>query len=291
MNKKASIKELINNIFEEDCLVKMKEIPSKSIDMILCDLPYGTTQNNWDSIIPLNKLWSEYNRIIKDRGVIALTSTGTFTGKLIMSQADMYKYKWVWEKSKATNFLNAKKQPLRKHEDVCIFYKKFPGYNPQMTEGDPYDKGVRKDQLTGSYGEFEPINVESSGARYPTDVLYFKTAESEGEVYHPTQKPVAMGRYFIRTYTNPGDLVLDNTSGSGSFLVSALIEGRNFIGIEKNENSKRFKKEKIDYIKVSIKRLLETWQKLPQKKRDYIKRENLILKFIEKQNLNIYSFQ
>ena len=181
MNKQENnnFNKLINNIFEVDCLNKMQDIPGESIDMVLCDLPYGTTQNNWDSIIPLDKLWAEYKRIIKDRGVIVLTSTGTFTGKLIMSQPDMYKYKWVWEKSKATNFLNAKKQPLRKHEDVCIFYKKFPGYNPQMTEGDPYDKGVRKDQLTGSYGDFDPINVESSGARYPTDVLYFKTAESE----------------------------------------------------------------------------------------------------------------
>jgi len=291
MNKQENnnFNKLINNIFEVDCLNKMQDIPGESIDMVLCDLPYGTTQNNWDSIIPLDKLWAEYKRIIKDRGVIVLTSTGTFTGKLIMSQPDMYKYKWVWEKSKATNFLNAKKQPLRKHEDVCIFYKKFPGYNPQMTEGDPYDKGVRKDQLTGSYGDFDPINVESSGARYPTDVLYFKTAESEGEVYHSTQKPVAMGRYFVKTYTNPGDVILDNTSGSGSFLVSALSEGRNFIGIEKNENSKRFKKEKIDYIKVSIERLFETWNKLSQEKRGFVEEVNLIKKFIAEQELNLYS--
>jgi site-specific DNA-methyltransferase (adenine-specific)/modification methylase len=291
MNKQENnnFNKLINNIFEVDCLNKMQDIPGESIDMVLCDLPYGTTQNNWDSIIPLDKLWAEYKRIIKDRGVIVLTSTGTFTGKLIMSQPDMYKYKWVWEKSKATNFLNAKKQPLRKHEDVCIFYKKFPGYNPQMTEGEPYDKGVRKDQQTGSYGDFDPINVESSGARYPTDVLYFKTAESEGEVYHSTQKPVAMGRYFVKTYTNPGDVILDNTSGSGSFLVSALSEGRNFIGIEKNENSKRFKKEKIDYIKVSIERLFETWNKLSQEKRGFVEEVNLIKKFIAEQELNLYS--
>jgi len=291
MNKQENnnFNKLINNIFEVDCLNKMQDIPGESIDMVLCDLPYGTTQNNWDSIIPLDKLWAEYKRIIKDRGVIVLTSTGTFTGKLIMSQPDMYKYKWVWEKSKATNFLNAKKQPLRKHEDVCIFYKKFPGYNPQMTEGDPYDKGVRKDQQTGSYGDFDPVNVESSGARYPTDVLYFKTAESEGEVYHSTQKPVAMGRYFVKTYTNPGDVILDNTSGSGSFLVSALSEGRNFIGIEKNENSKRFKKEKIDYIKVSIERLFETWNKLSQEKRGFVEEVNLIKKFIAEQELNLYS--
>ncbi|MBB6604375.1 site-specific DNA-methyltransferase [Bacillus pumilus] len=248
---------LLNNVYQADCLEKMKEIPSKSIDMILCDLPYGTTQNKWDAIIPLELLWKEYNRIIKDNGAVILTCNGMFTATLMLSNPRNFKYKLIWEKSKATNFLNAKKQPLRKYEEICVFYKKQPTYNPQMTKGEPYSKGIRKNQLTGSYGEFQPALVESNGERYPNDVIYFKTAESEGEVYHPTQKPVELGRYLIRTYTNPGDIVLDNTCGSGSFLVAATLEGRNFIGIEKNDKSIRFKNDYVDYIDISKKRIIK----------------------------------
>lgn len=133
--------EYTNNLFEGDCIEYMKMLPDNCIDMVLCDLPYGTTQNKWDSVIPLDELWKEYKRIVKDDGAIVLTSHGLFTALLIMSNANMYKYKWIWEKSKSTNFLNAKKQPLRKHEDVCVFYKKQPIYNPQMIDGEPYDKG------------------------------------------------------------------------------------------------------------------------------------------------------
>ena len=229
-----------------DCLELMKDIPDKSIDMILCDLPYGTTQNKWDSVIPLEPLWEQYKRIIKDNGVIVLTSQGIFTAKLILSNEKWFKYKWVWEKSKATNFLNAKKQPLRKHEDICVFYNKQPKYNPQMTEGEPYDKGIRKNQLTGSYGEFNPVHVKSEGKRYPTDVVYFKTAESEGKVYHSTQKPVALLEYLIKTYTNEGELVLDNCMGSGSTGVACLNTNRKFIGIELDENYFNIAKERIE---------------------------------------------
>ena len=229
-----------------DCLELMKDIPDKSIDMILCDLPYGTTQNKWDSVIPLEPLWEQYKRIIKDNGVIVLTSQGIFTAKLILSNEKWFKYKWVWEKSKATNFLNAKKQPLRKHEDICVFYNKQPKYNPQMTEGEPYDKGIRKNQLTGSYGEFNPVHVKSEGKRYPTDVVYFKTAESEGKVYHSTQKPVALLEYLIKTYTNEGELVLDSCMGSGSTGVACLNTNRKFIGIELDENYFNIAKERIE---------------------------------------------
>ncbi len=278
----SKISPILNKLYQGDCLECMKEIPDESIDMILCDLPYGTTQNKWDSIIPLEQLWSEYNRIIKPNGAIVLTSQGVFTAQLILSQSKLFKYKWVWEKSKPTNFLNAKKQPLRKHEDVCVFYKKPPVYNPQMTQGEPYNKGVRKNQLSGSYGDFQPVEVSSAGERYPTDIIYVKTAESEGEVIHPTQKPVALGRYLIKTYTNPGDIVLDNTFGSGSFLVAALLEGRNFIGIEKNEDVALFKKEKIDYIDAAKRRLFLAWQTLDKRSRSKIVNENLITEFKER---------
>jgi len=257
-----SIKKMINKVIKGDCMEVMPSIPDNSIDMILCDLPYGTTQNKWDSVIPLDKLWTEYNRIIKENGAIVLTSQGVFTAKLILSNEKWFKYKIVWIKSKSTNFLNAKKQPLRKHEDICVFYKKQPTYNPQMTEGVAYDKGIRKDQYTGSYGDFKPRHVKSNGKRYPLDVItyeepkhddfiYCKTAESEGKVYHPTQKPIELGRYLIKTYTNEGDIILDNACGSGSFLVAAVKENRRFIGIEKNEDILLHKKTPIDYIKVS----------------------------------------
>lgn len=264
------INSFIDKVFEGDCLEIMKKIPAKSVDMVLCDLPYGTTQNHWDSVIPLDKLWGEYERIIKDTGTIVLTSQGIFTAKLILSNEKLFKYKIVWEKSKPTNFLNAKKQPLRKHEDICVFYKKPPTYNPQMTMGEPYNKGFRKNQLSGSYGDFSSVEVKSKGERYPTDIVYFKTAESEGEVHHPTQKPVELGRYLIRTFTNEGDVVLDNTCGSGSFLVSAVLENRRFIGIEKNDESLLFKKANIDLIDVCRTRVIKAREELVRKKIDNI---------------------
>lgn len=251
-------KNIDNCIFEGDCLNILKKIPDRSVDMILCDLPYGTTQNKWDSVIDLSELWSHYERIIKENGVIALTAQGIFTAKLILSNEKWFKYKMIWEKSKSTNFLNAKKQPLRKYEDICIFYNKQPTYNPQMSKGMPYNKGARKKQLTGSYGDFSSCYVKSeTGDRYPNDILYFKTAESEKEhtVWHPTQKPVELGRYLIRTYTNPGDIVLDNAFGSGSFLLAAALENRRFCGIEKNKEVHLFKNFPIDYIEVANNRL------------------------------------
>ena len=233
----------------------MSSIPDQSVNLILCDLPYGTTQNPWDSVIDLERLWRHYKRIVSPNGVIALMSQGLFTARVILSQESLFKYKITWVKSKPTNFLNAKRQPLRKHEDVCIFYSKQPSYSPQMSEGEPYDKGVRKNQLTGSYGEFKPAHIKSEGSRYPTDVVYFKTAESEGRVWHSTQKPVELGRYLVRTYTNPGDVVLDNCFGSASFLVAAAKEQRNAIGIELNENVAEFKGDPIDLFDIAKERL------------------------------------
>lgn len=253
------MKFLGGKLYEGDCLDVMRRIDDKSVDMILCDLPYGTTQNKWDSIIPLDRLWIEYARIIKSRGVIALTSQGIFTAKLMLSREEWFRYKFVWVKSKPTNFLNARRQPLRQHEDICIFYPRQPEYRPVMWKADAYDKGRRKDQYTGSYGDFKPVQVKSAGERFPTDALYCKTAESEagGRVWHPTQKPVALGRYMIRMFTAPGDVVLDNAFGSGSFLVAAAIEGRRYIGIEKNQEVHLFKENRINYMEVARNRLEE----------------------------------
>lgn len=238
----------LDQVVHGDCLEVMPCMPKSSVDLVLCDLPYGTTQNRWDSVIPLDRLWEQYRRVIKPNGAVILFSQGVFTARLIMSNVDNFKYKLTWVKSKPTNFLNAKIQPLRKHEDICVFYRRPPVYNPQMTPGEPYDKGFRKDQLTGSYGDFSSVHVKSEGARYPTDVVYFKTAESEGPVVHPTQKPVELGRYLVRTFSNPGDVVLDNACGSGSFLVAAALEGRHYIGIESDHASHLFKQQEFNFV-------------------------------------------
>lgn len=252
-----SLSNVLNRVIEWDCLKVMKLIPSKSVDMVLCDLPYWTTQNKRDSVIPLKKLRQEYKRIIKDNWVIALTSQWIFTAQLILSNPDMFKYKITWIKSKATNFLNAKKQPLRKHEDICIFYKQQPTYNPQMVPWEPYNKWFRKNQLTWSYGDFWSVEVSSNWYRYPNDVIYAKTAESEWPIRHPTQKPVELWRYLIKTYTNPWDVILDNTCGSWSFLVSAVLENRNFIWIELNQETDLHKQKSLDFIEVCNTRIIQ----------------------------------
>lgn len=253
------MKQPTGMLYEGDCLEVMHKIANESVDLVLCDLPYGTTKNKWDSIIPLDRLWKEYQRVLKPRGVVALTSQGIFTARLILSNEAWFRYKFVWIKSKTTNFLNSRRQPLRQHEDICIFYGRQPEYRPVMWQDKAYDYGLRKDQYTGSYGDFKPVHVKSDGARYPTDALYCKTAESEtgGRVWHPTQKPVALGRYLVRTFTAPGDVVLDNAFGSGSFLVAALIEGRSYIGIERNLEVSMFKTDAVDCMSVARQRLEE----------------------------------
>jgi site-specific DNA-methyltransferase (adenine-specific) len=208
-------------------------------------------------VIPLDRLWRAYERVLSPRGCVVLTGQGPFTARLVLGQESWFKYKITWVKSKPTNFLNARRQPLRRHEDVCVFYARQPTYNPPFSPGGPYDKGVRKNQLTGSYGDFRPVEVKSEGGRYPTDVVYFATAESEGPVWHPTQKPVALGRYLVRTYSDPGDLVLDNAFGSGTFLVAAALEGRRTLGIELNRDAHAFRKAPVDLVDLAARRIEE----------------------------------
>jgi len=211
----------------------MKEIPTKSIDMILCDLPYGTTQNNWDSLIPLDQLWEHYTRIIKDKGMIALTSQGLFTAQLMLSNPKMFKYKIAWVKSKPTNFLNAKKQPLRKHEDICIFYKKLPTYNPQMVKGENHLRGswAKSNKKCEVYNEFKNMKGVLSDEYYPDSILNIRQVL---KAEHPTQKPAALFEYLIKTYTNEGDIILDNVAGSGTTGVAAENTGRHSIMIERD---------------------------------------------------------
>jgi len=221
-----------------DCLERMKEIPDGSIDMILCDLPYGTTRNKWDSIIPLDKLWEQYERLIKDNGIICLTSNEPFTNQLINSKPKKFKYyDLVWDKVSTTGFLNAKRQPLRRHEQILCFYKKQTTYNPSMEiRGKIRNKGsYNKKQGNGDmcYGKFN--NVESfNNEYYPTSIIQISNAVQK-EKLHPTQKPVALLEYLIKTYTNEGELVLDNTMGSGSTGIACINTNRKFIGIELDE--------------------------------------------------------
>lgn len=230
-----------------DCLELMKDIPNGSIDMILCDLPYGTTACKWDTIIPFDKLWEQYERIIKPNGVIALFGREPFSSKLRLSNENNYKYDWIWEKSKATNFLFSKQMPLIAHEDIMIFYKKLPTYNPQKTKGKPYNKGIEKRNEIEAVGKIGNGNllINESGDRNPRSVIYFRTAESEGKL-HPTQKPIALFEYLIKTYTNEGELVLDNTAGSGTTAIACLNTNRQFIVMEKEEQYFNIIKKRIE---------------------------------------------
>ena len=216
-----------------ETIEEMSKLESKSIDLILCDLPYGTTQCKWDTIIPFDKLWEQYTRLIKDNGAIVLTASHPFTANLVMSNPKLFRYSLVWEKSKSTGYLNSKKMPMRSHEDILVFYKNLPTYNPQMTEGEPYDKGIAH-RPTDVYREQKgEIHVKNeTGKRYPRSVQYFKTAESEGKVYHPTQKPVSLMEWLIKTYTNEGEIVLDNCIGAGTTAIACIRTNRKYIGID-----------------------------------------------------------
>lgn len=260
----------VNRVIAGDCLAHLRDIPAGSVHLVLCDLPYGTTNNEWDSVIPLPELWAHYRRVLHPDGVVVLTGQGRFSARLVLSNEAWFKYTMCWIKSKPTNFLNANKQPLRRHEDICVFAAGAGTYVPQMQPGAAYDKGVRKAQQTGSYNDMRPSHVRTAGGRYPTDVVYFKTAESEGPVWHPTQKPVGLGRYLVRTYSRPGHVVLDNACGSGSFLVAALAEGRNYVGIELNVRTRQFRRTPVDLVAVAQERLAATLATLPDRQRSWI---------------------
>ena len=222
----------MNKIYNLDCLEGMKRIPDKAIDMILCDLPYGTTQNKWDSIIPFDKLWEQYNRIIKDSGAIILFGSEPFTSKLICSNIDNFKYNWIWQKNKTTGFLNAKKQPLNDHETISVFYKRQCTYNPQMTVAERvYKRGFVKRNKSDCYGEEKDFTQVDTGLRYPKRIIYFNKNKTR-EQLHPTQKPVELCEYLIKTYSNECDLVLDNCIGSGTTAIACINTNRNYIGFE-----------------------------------------------------------
>ncbi len=218
-----------------DCLDVLKTIPDASIDLILADLPYGTTMCHWDSVIPMDKLWPEYKRVIKPAGAIVLTAMQPFSSMLVASNPSMFKYEWIWEKGNATGFLNAKRQPLRAHESVLVFYSKQPIYNPQMTVGHKRKTAKRKTVDSECYGKAIQLTEYDSTERYPRSVQFF-SSDKQRASYHATQKPVALMEFLIRTYTNVGDMVLDNAMGSATTGVACLRSGRKFIGIENDES-------------------------------------------------------
>lgn len=239
------------SLYNGDCLDVMPTLPSASVDLILCDLPYGTTQNKWDSIIPLDALWKQWNRLLRAGGAIVLTATQPFSSILVLSNLPDFKYEWVWRKSRVTGVLNAKHQPLRQHEVVLVFCKTKTVYNAQgvidCNKRAGTGRASGKVASSSNYGAITPTedgSYQQTQTNWPRSIL---DIPSVGNTVHPTQKPVALMEYLIRTYTNPGDVVLDNCMGSGTTGVAAIQSGRRFIGIERDP----------DYFAICQKRISE----------------------------------
>jgi site-specific DNA-methyltransferase (adenine-specific) len=238
----------INKIYNEDCLEGMKKIDDKSIDMILCDLPYGTTACKWDIIIPFTLLWEQYNRIIKDNGVITLFGSEPFSSLLRTSNIKMFRHEWVWYKDKSGNFMNCKFEPMKVHENILVFGKKKGVYNPIMEVRDEKNKRKNKPRLNTSniIHTQEFFTEESKGNsdyKYPTSVKYFNSVRNG---LHPTQKPVELFEYMIKTYTNENEIILDNCIGSGTTAIAAINTNRNYIGFEKEEKYFNIANERIN---------------------------------------------
>ncbi len=250
-------------LYQGDCLELMKDIPDKSIDMILCDLPYGTSSSSWDNRLPIERLWMEYKRIIRDNRCVVLFAQQPFTSLLICSNIDWWKYNWIWEKDNATNFLNSHYQPMKITEDICVFgdgatsYSKVDSlfYNPQMEDGKPYTISSGKHKSDGSVHRagycVDGYLTVNEGKRYPKNLIKFNRDKDK---FHPTQKPVALCEYLIRTYTNEGDVVLDNCMGSGTTGVACVNTGRKFIGMELNR----------EYYDIACNRIKEAQEKPSQ---------------------------
>ena len=244
----------LNKIYQGDCLELMKEIPDKSIDMICCDLPYGvlkpTNPNaQWDKQLPLDLLWEQYKRIIKDNGAIVLFGQGMFTSDLMQSNKKMWRYNIIWDKCLSSGFLNANRMPLRRHEDIVVFYKTLPKYNPQMAKAPLHKRnhrrsGKAKNNCYGNYGEWTNNNVTDE--KFPTSIVAIPKRDNN-TVNHPTEKSVELIRWLIRTYTDKGDVVLDNCCGSGTTCIAAIRDERQFIGIDLSDKFYRIACDRIKY--------------------------------------------
>ena len=247
----------IDRIYNEDCLEGMKRIPDESVDAVICDLPYGVLNKqseggSWDSIIPLEPLWEQYKRVTKPNAAIILFAQGMFTAQLMMSNPKMWRYNLVWDKVLKTGFLNSKRMPLRQHEDICVFYKMLPTYNPQMTKCEPHKRNHTKGngqhrEVNRCYGSYVETPTIISDEKFPTSIISIPKQHIVGKSYHPTEKPVSLIQWLIRTYSNKGDIILDNTIGSGTTAIAAIREKRHFVGFELNEK----------YYKIANKRIKE----------------------------------
>jgi site-specific DNA-methyltransferase (adenine-specific) len=251
--------KMINKIFLGDCLEIMKDIPNKSVDFICCDLPYGSTKNHWDVVIPFDQLWGQYKRIIKDDGAIALFGTGLFAYKLALSNEKMYKYEIIWHKSKSGSSFTAKYRPVQKHENILIFGKGKVIYNPQLEEGEPYYRKRKanngdkpNNHKLGVISESETIN---NGFRYPSTIQFFQQKWRRQDQLHSTQKPIELIEWLIKSYSNEGDIILDNCAGSSTTAIAAINTNRNWIMIEKDEK----------YYDLSVKRINDCYDNRKQK--------------------------
>jgi site-specific DNA-methyltransferase (adenine-specific) len=229
-----------------DTIEQMKLIPDKSIDFICCDLPFGTTQNKWDIVIPFNQLWEQYKRIIKDKGTVILFGNQPFTTDLICSNRSWFKYEIIWDKGRASGHLNAKIMPLRKHDNLIVFCNGKTTYNPQFTEGESYTRTNKSETCRGNYGKHKDSTIENDGYRYPTSILYYPIGRQQNKI-HPTEKPIGLIEILIKQYSNEGETILDNTFGSCTTGIACINTNRNFIGIENN----------MDYFNISLKRVEE----------------------------------
>ncbi|EJR62784.1 hypothetical protein IK3_03104 [Bacillus toyonensis] len=239
---------MLNQVFNMDCLEGMKLIPDKSVDMILCDLPYGTTACKWDSIIPFDLLWQQYERIIKDNGAILLTASQPFTTKLIASNMKLFRYEWIWKKGNhVTGFPNANRMPLKNHENVLVFYKKLPKYYPQdliLLDKPIQMKEIRRMKILGKRNNESLNNVYvKKYTNYPKSIINFPR---ESKTFHPTQKPVALFEYLIKTYTKEGEIVLDNCMGSFTTAIACINTNRNYIGFEMEEEYWKLGNERVN---------------------------------------------
>lgn len=240
------------NLYFGDCLRIMDDFYDSSVNMILCDLPYGVTKNKWDSQLPLDKLWEQYIRIIKDNGAIVLFAQGMFTAKLMVSNSKMWRYNLVWHKTQPSGFLNANRMPLRGHEDICVFYKKLPKYNPQKSVDHERKISTASHKthgkVTSNYNKGYEFTTYDSTERYPTSIITVAKDIQKSKI-HPTQKPVKLCEYLIKTYTDEGEVVLDNCMGSGSTGVACINTNRSFIGIENDKYYFNKAKERINKTK------------------------------------------
>lgn len=252
----------LDQIYNMDCLEGMKMIPDGTVDAIICDLPYGVLHKNnphaqWDRMIPFEPLWEQYKRVIKWNGAICLFGQGMFTAQLMMSQPKLWRYNLIWDKMRPTSFLNANRMPLRCHEDIVVFYRSLPVYHPQMKKCEPHQRnhtrGNMKKQLRNRcYGNFVATQTIISDEKYPSSIVSIKREHKVGEFYHPTQKPVELIQWLIRTYTDSGGVILDNCIGSGTTAIACMREHRHFIGFELNK----------EYFDKAVKRIEEEQQQL-----------------------------